>query len=103
MDSIRQAFVLAAAFTCFAVTQRPLPASADVPSYDRVRVLEAPRPIRDATLTDQDGASFSLGDLNGKVAFVLFGFTNCPDACPLSMERLRELHHSGQLAYKDVA
>src|SRR5262245_35366276 len=80
-----------------------LSVNADVPSYDRVRVLEAPKPIADATLTDQDGASFRLSDLHGRVAFVLFGFTNCPDACPLSMERLRELQHSGHVGDDDVA
>jgi protein SCO1/2 len=80
-----------------------VPVNADVPSYERVRVLETPKPIGDATLTDQDGATFRLSDLQGRVAFVLFGFTNCPDACPLSMERLRELQHSGQVGDDDVA
>src|SRR5690349_20384812 len=83
--------------------QLPHPASADVPAYDRVRALETPRPIGDAELTDQNGALFRLSDLHGKVAFVLFGFTNCPDACPVSMERLRELQHSGQVVADDVA
>src|SRR6185503_13831381 len=76
---------------------------ADVPSDERVRVLETPKLIGDATLTDQNGATFRLSDLHGKVAFVLFGFTNCPDACPLSMERLRELQHTGQVASDKVA
>lgn len=72
-------------------------AVAGVPAYDRVRVLAAPKPIDDAALTDQNGAEFRLASLHGKVAFVLFGFTNCPDVCPLSMERLRELQASGRL------
>ncbi len=74
----------------------------EVPSYDRVRVLESPIPVSNATLTDQDGAPFNLSDLNGNVAFVLFGFTNCPDVCPLSMERLRQLQDSGELADESV-
>lgn len=99
--NIGQALLVAAAFACV-VAQCPS-AKADIPSYDRVRVLETPKPIGDAALTDQNGASFKLTDLRGKVAFVLFGFTNCPDACPLSMERLRELQHSGLVAADDVA
>ena len=70
---------------------------AEVPAYDRVRVLAAPTPIGDAALVDQNGAEFRLASLHGKVAFVLFGYTNCPDVCPLSMERLRQLRTSGQL------
>jgi len=79
------------------------PTTAEVPSYDRVRALESPRSVRDAVLTDHNGTAFRLSDLKGKVAFVLFGFTNCPDVCPLSMERLRELHDSGQLNGENVA
>jgi protein SCO1/2 len=91
-----------AAFALVAIAVSPS-ASAAVPAYERVRVLETPKPIGPATLTDQNGASFDLADLQGKVAFVLFGFTNCPDACPLSMERLRELNHSGLVAADAVS
>ena len=101
--SIRQTLLIAAALACVTVVQHPKAANADIPAYDRVRVLETPKPIGDTALTDHHGASFKLTDLRGKVAFVLFGFTNCPDACPLSMERLRELQHSGLLADDDVA
>jgi protein SCO1/2 len=99
--AIRQALLAAAAFAY--TIAHCAAANADVPSYERVRVLETPKPIGDATLTDQDGVPFKLADLRGKVTFVLFGFTNCPDACPLSMERLRELQHSGLLAADGVA
>ena len=61
-----------------------------MPSYDRVRGPETPKPISDAALTDRS---------TGRVAFVLFGFTNCPDVCPRSME----LQHSGQVVDNDVA
>jgi protein SCO1/2 len=102
-SSVRRAVFIVSALACFGIAERPLPARADVPSYERVRVLETPKPIANFTLTDQNGASFDLADLKGTVTFLLFGFTNCPDACPLSMERLRELQHSGQLADKSVA
>jgi protein SCO1/2 len=78
-------------------------AVADIPGYDRVRVLATPRQIADAELTDQEGNAFRLSELRGKAALVLFGFTNCPDVCPVGMERLRELHDSGSLADGDVA
>ena len=101
-STIRDALVIASAFACLAIVAC-WPANADIPSYERVRILEVPKPVGDAALTDQNGVPFKLADLRGKVAFVLFGFTNCADACPLSMERLRELHHSGLVAADDVA
>ena len=70
-------------------------AAADLPSFDRVRVLAAPMALRDVTLVDTTGEPFPVSRLQGKVAFVFFGFTNCPDICPLSMQRFRELHGSG--------
>jgi protein SCO1 len=87
-----------AAIACFALsTLGAAAARAEIPSFDRVRVLSAPRAIADAELSDQYGDPFSLAALRGKVTFVLFGFTNCPDVCPLAMERLRELHDAKTL------
>ena len=100
---MRASLLLVAGFASIGIAELPRPARAAVPAYERVRVLETPKPIGSATLTDQNGASFELATLQGKVSFVLFGFTNCPDACPLSMERLRELHHSGLVGADDVA
>lgn len=75
----------------------------DIPNFDRVRVLPSPRQIDDAELTNQHGEPFRLSSLHGRVSFVLFGFTNCPDVCPLAMQRLRALHRSGELDREDVA
>jgi protein SCO1/2 len=79
------------------------PAHAEVPRLDRVRVIEAPRAIVDAELTSEEGRTVRLTELRGKVAFVLFGFTNCADVCPLAMERLAQLRDSGSLNSADVA
>jgi protein SCO1 len=78
-------------------------AQADVPRLDRVRVVEMPRAIADAELTNEEGRAVRLQELRGKVAFVLFGFTNCADVCPLAMERLGQLRDSGGLSSADVA
>lgn len=86
---------LALALTMFVATA---PSRAAIPSHDRVRVLTSARPIHDAVLTDQNGHAFSLASLRGRVSFVLFGYTNCPDVCPIAMERLREFRDSGVLA-----
>ena len=78
-------------------------AVAELPQLDRVRVIEAPRLIADAELIDEEGQVMRLHGLRGKVAFVFFGFTNCPDICPLAMERLAQLRDSGTLDSARVA
>lgn len=37
------------------------------------------------TLTDQDGKQRSDAEFRGKLMLVNFGFTNCPDICPLGL------------------
>lgn len=41
----------------------------------------------DFTLTGPDGP-LSLSDLRGKVVLVFFGYTSCPDVCPVSLARI---------------
>ena len=77
--------------------------AANIPNFERVRVLETPRPISDAVLTDQDGKSFALSQLHGKVVLVFFGYTNCPDVCPVAMAKWRSLEQSGLLDLDNVA
>jgi len=36
-------------------------------------------------LTGANGAAFGLNDLKGKWSFIFFGYTQCPDVCPLTM------------------
>lgn len=42
----------------------------------------------DFTLTDQNGKSFQLSDLRGKMVLLFFGYTNCPDACPTTLSTI---------------
>jgi protein SCO1/2 len=81
----------------------PFAARAQLPTFDRVLSVQSAGPIDDVELIDHDGRPFRLSALRGKVAFVLFGFTHCPDVCPVAMERLRELHESGAVANGNVA
>ena len=40
------------------------------------------------TLTDQNGRRFTDRDLKGRYALVYFGYTYCPDVCPLDVQTL---------------
>lgn len=55
--------------------------------------LTNPVQIADLQLVDQRGNTVTLaGDLNGKVSLIFFGYTRCPDVCPLTMARLAQAY-----------
>ena len=41
-------------------------------------------------LTDHTGRRRTLADFRGKVVMVFFGYTSCPDACPLALAEMAE-------------
>ena len=43
------------------------------------------------SLMDHNGQVRSLADFSGKVVVVFFGYTQCPDVCPTSMQELAEV------------
>ncbi len=46
---------------------------------------------RKLSMTDFNGKPFELKQFKGKVLFVFFGFTQCPDVCPTTMAELAEV------------
>ena len=51
-------------------------------TYDQVA------PAAPFSLTDHTGRAVTLDDYRGKVVLLFFGFTHCPDVCPLTLSRL---------------
>ena len=45
---------------------------------------------RDFHLIDTAGAPRSLADYRGRVVMMLFGYTNCPDACPTTLAKMAQ-------------
>ena len=41
-------------------------------------------------LTDQDGRKRRDGEFRGRLMLVIFGFTNCPDVCPLGLQHISD-------------
>lgn len=49
----------------------------------QLSVERHPRPVPDATLVDQNGNAFSLGDYRGRTILVDFIYTRCPTICSI--------------------
>jgi protein SCO1/2 len=49
------------------------------------------REAPDVTLINQDNQPMSLADLKGKTVMMIFGYTRCPDVCPMGMSDLRRV------------
>jgi protein SCO1/2 len=46
---------------------------------------------REFSLTGHDGKSHTLAEFKGRAVILFFGYTHCPDVCPITMSSLREL------------
>lgn len=45
----------------------------------------------DISLNDYNGAAFRLSDQRGRVVLLNFGYTNCPDVCPIALAELAKV------------
>lgn len=55
-----------------------------------------PVPAPDFTLTATDGRPFHLKpEVQGRVALLFFGYTHCPDVCPVHMAAIAAALHAG--------
>lgn len=52
--------------------------------------LEPPPALPDFELMAVDGQPFRLSDVEGDLALLYFGYTRCPDVCPLTMWEVKE-------------
>src|SRR5258706_2822356 len=61
------------------------------PAESAGTVLYPPRQLQDFTLTNQAGKPMKLSDLRGQIALVFFGYTNCPDVCPIVVSNFTQI------------
>ncbi len=64
--------------------------SPDKPAFRGVDITGADY-AKDFALNDQDGRARSVKDFAGKVVVVFFGYTQCPDVCPTTLQELVEV------------
>ena len=51
-------------------------------------VLPEPVPLPTFSLQDHNGKVFNASSVRGRWSLMFFGFTNCPDICPLTLQKL---------------
>lgn len=76
--------VIALALITSACDQRPLQSPGRFTSTDITGVPWG----QDFDLTDQLGRPRKLADFRGKAVMLFFGYTNCPDICPVTMAKM---------------
>jgi protein SCO1/2 len=58
-------------------------------------VVEPALPRPNFTLTDTRGAAFEFGkETRGLLTFLFFGYTNCPDVCPVQVANVAAVLHT---------
>ena len=93
---------LAGGVTLYAVRFGTLPAAGDggASALQAARVLPERRELVDFALLDQREAAIGRDAFVGQWDLVFFGFTNCPDICPITLQILstakKRLAESGQ-------
>jgi len=94
--SSRTRFILVGLLTCALSVAAGLGLSyalfAPTPRPDVAGLLwPNPKALRPFSLVNQHGEPFALEDLEGRWTFLFFGYTNCPDVCPMTVGVLSEV------------
>ena len=61
------------------------------PQPEAATVLPEFRQVPQFSLTTTTGDAFKATDFEGRYSLVFFGFTNCPDVCPLTLQVLADV------------
>ena len=64
--------------------------SPDKPAFKGVDITGADY-AKDFALADQNGQTRTIKDFAGKVVVVFFGYTQCPDVCPTTLQELLDV------------
>ncbi|MCY4072513.1 MAG: SCO family protein [Chloroflexi bacterium] len=73
------------------------------PEFDGSIIIDPPLAMPDFTLRDQSNKSVSLVDLRDNFVLITFGYTNCPDVCPLTLNEFRSIRESLGSSSEEVA
>ncbi len=54
-------------------------------------VIDPPVVAADFSLPDQNGGTFRLSEQRGKIVLIFFGYTHCPDICPITLSEFKRI------------
>jgi len=74
-----------------------------VPSLESGTSLPAPRVLPEFSLVDAHGTPTTVAGLRGHPTLVFFGFTHCPDVCPLTLSILANVQRQAAVPNLKVA
>ena len=57
-------------------------------------VVEPPTPAAEMHGVNWDGEPFRFSDTKGKVTVLFFGYTFCPDICPFTLAKMKQIYAS---------
>ena len=77
------AVLVAALLVGFQLSRRPY-------TY-RGSKIDPPVPAADFELSNQHGQKFRLSEQRGEIVLLFFGYSNCPDVCPLTMSKFKSI------------
>jgi protein SCO1 len=66
-----------------------------IPALTSGTWLPQPRDPGEFSLIDQNNAQFTAAQLKGAPSLVYFGYTHCPDVCPVTLLQLAQVVKSG--------
>lgn len=85
------------------ITNNDGPAVIEGEPFTGIEAVEPPRKLQDFTLTGHTGEPVSLSDFSGKMVLMLFGYTNCPDVCPVTLLEFKQVRTALGDQAEDVA
>lgn len=61
------------------------------PEFKKTILLPTQKDLGKVDFVDHNGQPFGIDQLKGKWSVLFFGFTNCPDVCPTTMQTLKQV------------
>lgn len=65
-------------------------------------VFDDPQPAAEISGTDYTGEPFLLSDYQGKLSLVFFGYTYCPDICPMTLANVSQAYKTLEAESADL-
>jgi protein SCO1/2 len=106
MDPLRKILVISLVVMAIAGGAIFMTLALQGPLPQRATLMPEPPELPQFSLRDHDGALFNNESLNGHWSLIFFGFTNCPDICPATLQQLtiarKRVLGEGKSSFPDI-